>query len=197
MLALRVGPGGKPSVRAAAFSDPSLTATNYDIQGRRYAVNRTLTTNWDGTSFTASLYVPGEWIDNAPGTPGCELESDGCQRATFFEVEFGENRDVSDGGFRPVLTSRFGFDNRVAGGVNNFVNMTLDATALAGTTYPYSAKGTLLDNFALGSKFVGWEGILQRNAWNNFTLEVLLLNTDRSSFYAGSRTCSQTMRFIW
>ena len=209
MLAVGVGPAGQPSVRAATFNDAALANQKYNMQGRRYAVDQSLDA-LNSFTFTASLFVPGQWIDGAPGKPGCELEGEGCARVALVDVELGDAHGAVDSSqFTPTLSIRMGFDNRVgavgSGGSYNYASLSLGGPiieAASGTyEWPTSSKGTQLASPTWQPKWehvAGWEGALKKDAWNHFSLEVMLTNTDTVFNVDGSRRgCKQMIRVQW
>jgi hypothetical protein len=203
VLAVSVNASGQPSERATAFNDSSLSDELYNKQGRRYNVNQKLV-NWVALSVTTSIYIPGQWIDNAPGQPGCtESNAAACSRVALIEIELGEATGGPDGGFRPTFIARMGFDNRngTQTGFNyavSFLGGPITEDSANNPNWPYSSSGLYID-FPLGRETGGWENELQRDAWNHFQFEVMTRDTDPvnpAPSYV-NRGCKEVMGLRW
>jgi len=105
----------------------------------------------------------------------------------------------------PVFTARMGFDSRFdnLSGTNNYVFATLGGPLLEQphnpATFPYSPLGTLLiDAPGKHVKPVqGWANVLQKNAWNNFSLTLQHFPYDTLTISNVPRNCKETMRIEW
>ena len=76
VLAVQVGPEGKPDARVAQFQDNTLADAAYSYQGRRYALSQALAPNAT-TTVTTSLWVPYDWVTNTPNTT-CTVNCTAC-----------------------------------------------------------------------------------------------------------------------
>jgi hypothetical protein len=182
VLAVTVNASGQPSARVAAFNDSSLSNAKFNTQGRRYNVNQRLNSSIT-LSLSTSIYVPGDWVDNAPGKPGCtESNSALCSRVALVELELGSETGGPNGSFQTAFYARMGFDNRKEAepGFNyatSFLGGPITEDPVTYPNWPYSSSGLYLD-FPLGRTTAGWENELKKNAWNDFTFEITLMDSD-------------------
>lgn len=200
---MNVNASGQPSARVSAFNDTSLSDEQYNKQGRRYNLNQKLQVGVP-LSISTSIYIPGQWIDNAPGQPGCtESTAAACSRVALIEIELGEGGGGLNGTFRPTFYARMGFDNRKQAQTGfkyatAFLGGPITEDSAAYPTWPYSTDGLYID-FPLGRSTGGWENVLQKDAWNHFQLEIMLRNTDSASpapLYT-RRGCKEILRVAW
>jgi hypothetical protein len=203
VLAVSVNSSGQPSARAIAFNDSSLSEAKYNKQGRRYNVNQKLVP-WTPISVSTSIYIPAQWVDNAPGKPGCTAgDPAACSRVALIEIELGEATGGPNGIFRPTFYAQMGFDNRNNAQTGfNFATSSLGGPILedsvSNPTWPYSSTGLYID-FPLGRATSGWENELKKDAWNHFVFEVMLRDTDPvnpAPTYV-NRRCKQVMGLRW
>ena len=200
VLAVGVNATGQASARVAAFNDTSLSQEQYNKQGRRYSLNQKLTVNVP-LSISTSIYIPGQWIDNAPGASGCTASpSAACSRVALIEIELG---DGTGGSFTPTFYARMGFDNRNQSQTGSkyataFLGGPITEDPSAYPNWPYSANGLYID-FPAGRTTGGWDNVLQRDAWNNFQVEIMLRDADPASpapTYT-KRGCKEILRVAW
>ena len=205
-MAVAVTPSGQPSVRVATFGNANLSDVYYNRQGRRYEVNENLSL-YNTFTLTASIYIPGSWIDNPVGSAGCETEANGCARTIIIDAEFGESTGGPGGTFRPTFLVRMGFDNKLSTAATqsyaavNLRGALVEGNDTSGLTWPLSEKGTRLD-FPFGwYRPSGWEGAVRRDDWNHFSLEGRLFNYDVAGTINGTtpvmRNCAETLRLMW
>ena len=203
VLALAVGPEGQPAARMATTGDSSLAEDRYNTQGRRYAMDvpiglpPTL-----AVTATASLYVPRDWVDAAPGTAGC-LDGAGCGRSTEFAVEIGLQ---TGGAFSPTFYAHMGFDNRAANlsSTGPYLYLAVDGPLIDqnGTAgvWPKSPLGSQL-SFAFPNKYrhpaETWAGVLRTDDWNDFTFTVRRRKGDWGVMDGVNRGCVETMTMEW
>ncbi len=198
-----VNANGQPVARATAFNNASLSNEQYNKQGRRYNVNQQLAL-WVPLSISTSIYIPGQWVDNAPGKAGCtESTAAACSRVALIEIELGQGAGGPDGTFKPTFYARMGFDNRNETQTGfNYATSSLGGpiTEDPGSfpSWPYSSSGLYID-FPLGRPIGGWEGELKKDAWNHFTFEIMLRDTDPvnpAPLYV-DRGCKEVMALRW
>ncbi|KAG7669041.1 hypothetical protein KSW81_004051 [Nannochloris sp. 'desiccata'] len=214
VLAIEVGSSGQPSARQQTFGDTTLEAEEYNFQGRRHQVAEFIP-DATSTTFTASLYIPEDWIDAYPGSSLCSSQNpsnpDACARKTEFAVEFA----ASDGStVTPTINIRAGFDNRdstkVDVGPAPFLYLAFDGpivgnaewnSTVSGKTGKYAAY------FPLKNPLYGWEttetyvrdqigqNMLRRNDWNQFSFTVRRYPGDPVA--STSRLCAETFNIEW
>ncbi|KAL4544817.1 hypothetical protein Ndes2526B_g00758 [Nannochloris sp. 'desiccata'] len=214
VLAIEVGSSGQPSARQQTFGDTTLEAEEYNFQGRRHQVAEFIP-DATSTTFTASLYIPEDWIDAYPGSSLCSSQNpsnpDACARNTEFAVEFA----ASDGStVTPTINIRAGFDNRdstkVDVGPAPFLYLAFDGpivgnaewnSTVSGKTGKYAAY------FPLKNPLYGWEttetyvrdqigqNMLRRNDWNQFSFTVRRYPGDPVA--STSRLCAETFNIEW
>lgn len=169
----------------------------YNMQGREYNAMQVIPVS-STITLTASLYIPGDWIDNNPAATVCQ-GNDSCIRNAEFGIELGYQ--INQSYSSPVFTTKFGFDNRLANASSNgpYLYLLLNGYATETPGWPYSPLGTKL-KFAFPSNLEpvpGWEGnIIQRDAWNQFSVSLGLWNYD----YAVNPTprhCQQVLMMRW
>ena len=202
VLELGLGASGQPANRVASFNNASLANATFNKQGRRYSIDQYIPAG-TGMTVTASVYIPSSWIDSAPGSPGCP-DGPACARSAWFEVEIGSSFTTYPR-IVPVFTARMGFDSRFdnLSGANNYVFATLGGPLLESAhkpaTFPFSPLGTFLID--VPGKHVkpvqGWADVLQKDAWNNFSLTLQHFPYDTLTISNVPRNCKETMRIEW
>lgn len=197
VLLLEVGANGQPESRVSAFNDSLLSSSTYNMQGREYTTVQDIPVN-NTITLTASLYIPGEWIDNNPAASSCQGNTS-CIRNAEFGIELGYQ--VNQSYTRPAFTSKFGFDNRLTNSSGNgpYLYLLLDGYATETPSWPYSPLGTKLI-FAFPSilgPVPGWEGnIINRDGWNQFSVSLGLWNHDWA-WNPTFRNCQQVLMIRW
>lgn len=210
-LALEVGLSGQPDARlAASGGDTTYLGDSYNYQGRRFQIDEPISVD-TGTTVTASLYIPGDWIDAYPGSAACSaiaVNSSSCARVAEFAVELAVD---SNNARVPTMVARAGFDNRdpanAAVGPAPFLYITLDGPATLTSDWVQTATGLKGAMLVPGGnlKGLGWASnqnvltvptnLLRRNDWNQFSITVRRHDWDPMGW--ASRKCRETLTIEW
>lgn len=208
VLALEVGLAGQPINRSKTFGI-AIAAPSYNVQGRRYEVAEHIPFE-SSTTFTANLYIPGDWLDAYPGSAACtELHgsnNDGCGRATEFAIELAF--DAGDGSApTPTVTARAGFDNRDASKSNvgpaPFFYLQLDGAPTLDASWPDIERATPFGTVFgwksnIDASIVPIDNLVRRDDWNQFSITVRRFNWDIFSvWYSRPDNCTEVVAVEW
>ena len=208
VLSVEVGSSGQPAARQAANGNNASLASNaYNVQGRRYQVLESIPYN-DSVVFTASLFVPGDWISTYPSSSACTTahpsNPPGCSRKAEFSIDLAY--DTGSTINAPVLTLRAGFDNsnpsNANTGVAPFFYLVADGPATLLSAWNDSSIQSRMpsnDQIIWGwSQYVNVTPTMtsfRSNDWNTFTITLRRFEWDPMS--NGARNCTETVVVEW